>query len=141
MMSAFSSWTSWISSRFYHNPPLEISHFIHLTPPGNPPFLSQFLFAYPLEISIDILNEGVKVFFWESLISICFFYRNDQVSDEMLLYHMLLTLQSKRNQVWELVIDFTHSSEQNRFKVKILFSIPYLTLHLNTWWDLLLERL
>ena len=52
-----------------------------------------------------------------------FSYRNDQVSDEMLLYHMLLTLQSKRNQVWELVVDFTHASDQNRFKVlKVLFS-------------------
>uniref|UniRef100_A0A7M5VE60 Ras-GAP domain-containing protein n=3 Tax=Clytia hemisphaerica TaxID=252671 RepID=A0A7M5VE60_9CNID len=47
-------------------------------------------------------------------------YINDQVSDEMLLYHMLLTLQSKRNQIWELVVDFTHSSEQNWFKIETL---------------------
>ena len=44
---------------------------------------------------------------------------NERVTDEMLLYHILLMLQSKRNQVWELVVDFTHSSDQNRFKVRI----------------------
>lgn len=41
------------------------------------------------------------------------------MSDEVLLYHMLLTLQPKYGSQWELVVDFSHSSRENRFKVSI----------------------
>ena len=49
----------------------------------------------------------------------CFYVRcrNDQISDEVMLYFILLTLQQKHNQPWELVVDFTHTAEQNLFKV------------------------
>lgn len=43
--------------------------------------------------------------------------RGDQISDELLIYHALLTLESCIDRPWELVVDFTHTTLENRFSV------------------------
>lgn len=45
------------------------------------------------------------------------FCRGDQISDELLIYHALLTLESCIDRPWELVVDFTHTTLENRFSV------------------------
>ena len=45
--------------------------------------------------------------------------RGDQISDELLIYHALLTLESCIDRPWELVVDFTHTTLENRFSVSI----------------------
>ncbi|XP_047141766.1 neurofibromin isoform X1 [Hydra vulgaris] len=47
-------------------------------------------------------------------------YMNDMISDEVFLYHILLTLQPVRGENWELVADFSHTSLVNRFKADTL---------------------
>lgn len=48
-------------------------------------------------------------------------YRPDHINDEILIYHVLLTLQPVYGQSWELIFDFTHWGPDNRFKVVICF--------------------
>ena len=43
--------------------------------------------------------------------------RGDQISDELLIYHALLTVESCIDRPWELVVDFTHTTLENRFSV------------------------
>ncbi|KAJ7378700.1 Neurofibromin 1 [Desmophyllum pertusum] len=54
--------------------------------------------------------------------------RGDQISDELLIYHALLTLESCIDRPWELVVDFTHTTLENRFSpttvVKLLTVVP-----------------
>ncbi|XP_015765754.1 PREDICTED: neurofibromin-like [Acropora digitifera] len=42
-------------------------------------------------------------------------FRGDQISDELLLYHALLTIEGCIEKPWELVVDFTHTTLENRF--------------------------
>lgn len=47
-------------------------------------------------------------------------YFKDEIGDDLLLYHILLTLQPKYGQPWDLVVDFTHTCPENRFKIETL---------------------
>ncbi|XP_020613799.1 neurofibromin-like [Orbicella faveolata] len=55
-------------------------------------------------------------------------FRGDQISDELLIYHALLTLESCIDRPWELVVDFTHTTLENRFSpstvLKLLTVVP-----------------
>lgn len=42
-------------------------------------------------------------------------FRGDQINDELLIYHALLTIACCIEKPWELVVDFTHTSLENRF--------------------------
>ena len=44
-------------------------------------------------------------------------FRGDQITDELLIYHALITLESCIERPWELVVDFTHTTLENRFSV------------------------
>eukprot|EP00794_Sanderia_malayensis_P014143 gene14143-15620_t len=47
-------------------------------------------------------------------------YRGDVMNDEILIYHVLVTLQPVYGQPWDLVVDFTHSASDSRFKPETL---------------------
>eukprot|EP00795_Rhopilema_esculentum_P015875 gene15875-7206_t len=47
-------------------------------------------------------------------------YRADQINDEILIYHVFLTLQPVYGQSWEVIFDFTHTGPDNRFKPETL---------------------
>ncbi|RMX38597.1 hypothetical protein pdam_00008370 [Pocillopora damicornis] len=52
----------------------------------------------------------------------------DQITDELLIYHALITLESCIERPWELVVDFTHTTLENRFSpstvLKLLTVVP-----------------
>lgn len=54
-------------------------------------------------------------------------FRADQINDEILIYHILLTLQPVYGQSWELIFDFTHTGGDNRFKVDGTCFLSYFT--------------
>lgn len=55
-------------------------------------------------------------------------FRGDQITDELLIYHALITLESCIERPWELVVDFTHTTLENRFSpstvLKLLTVVP-----------------
>lgn len=46
--------------------------------------------------------------------------RVGEINGDLLIYHVLLTLKPFYNKPFELVIDFTHTCAENRFRVSIL---------------------
>jgi len=47
-------------------------------------------------------------------------YKTEHINDEILIYHILLTLQPVYGQSWELIFDFTHTGPDNRFQPEML---------------------
>ncbi|XP_048582480.1 neurofibromin-like isoform X2 [Nematostella vectensis] len=73
-------------------------------------------------------NAGNPVFYY-----IARRFRPDVINDELLIYHMLLVLEPFNDRPWELVVDFTHTTLDNRFKtstiIKCLTVVPKGTLN------------
>lgn len=46
-------------------------------------------------------------------------YRMMEVTVDVLIYHVLMTLKPYQHKPYELVIDFTHTNAENRFRVSI----------------------
>ncbi|KRZ17579.1 Neurofibromin, partial [Trichinella zimbabwensis] len=47
-------------------------------------------------------------------------FKVGEVNGNMLIYHVLMSLKSKRNEHFELVVDLTHASTENRFRTELL---------------------
>ena len=78
-----------------------------------------FLFCFFMGNNFGIQNNWSGA----SLIFTLLTFRNDMISDEVFLYHILLTLQPVQEEGWELVVDFSHTSPVNRFKVRNFYEI------------------
>lgn len=53
------------------------------------------------------------------------FSRVGEINGDLLIYHVLLTLKPFYNKPFELVIDFTHTCSENRFRVSVFINYYY----------------
>ena len=52
--------------------------------------------------------------------AILYCYRLLEINGDLLIYHVLLTLKPYYHKPFDLVIDFTHTTAENRFRVSVL---------------------
>ena len=57
-------------------------------------------------------------------------FRVGEINGDLLIYHVLLTLKPYYNKPFELVIDFTHTCAENRFRVSMVNTGTFSCMHL-----------
>lgn len=66
------------------------------------------------------VHTNIQFHYYISLILIISFYRIDDTNGDLLIYHVILTLKPFCHSPFELVIDFTHTCSENRFRTEFL---------------------
>ena len=52
-------------------------------------------------------------------------YKIGETNGDLLIYHVLLTLKPFCHKPFELVVDFTHTGSDNRFRTGMLFCLSF----------------